>query len=399
MNKYFFTSIFIILISISISISLVAEEWLEQKSFTTNRLQRYFKFNSNNEIIVDYFATVYQSTDQGVTWNRKNDGLPSDSPMFDAYFINADTGWVSGCLGMVKKTTNGGKDWINQNSHSHNSIESITFYNKDIGWFTQGLGYYMCRTTDGGDNWLGRKMPVSWPIKALCFVDSLNLWMAGAAGTILKSTNGGDTWLILESGEQSIWFEDIFFINKNIGWVVGQNLIKKTTDGGDTWFIPDTSMKNMYIALYKIFFTDSLHGWTSGSPSDLYFTSDGGERWVIQRKDMTFKQLSDIFVSKDYYGIAVGDSGLILKYTGKINDFVTSEDIISSSSIYPIPASDYISISGFDEYPSNLIIQIYSIEGMKLIESEYKERIDVRRLAPGLYILKFGDKVYKFVKI
>ncbi|TAL67818.1 MAG: T9SS type A sorting domain-containing protein [Bacteroidetes bacterium] len=51
---------------------------------------------------------------------------------------------------------------------------------------------------------------------------------------------------------------------------------------------------------------------------------------------------------------------------------------------------------------SNILIsriEIFSILGNKVIETEYKDKIDVSRLSAGVYFLKAGAQVYKFVKM
>jgi hypothetical protein len=44
-------------------------------------------------------------------------------------------------------------------------------------------------------------------------------------------------------------------------------------------------------------------------------------------------------------------------------------------------------------------ISIFNLIGLKIYESEYKEQIDVSNLHPGMYFIKIGNKVEKFVKI
>ena len=38
------------------------------------------------------------------------------------YFINSQTGWAYGFLNNIKKTTNGGINWISQNSGTNESL-------------------------------------------------------------------------------------------------------------------------------------------------------------------------------------------------------------------------------------------------------------------------------------
>ena len=63
--------------------------------------------------------------------------------------------------------------------------------------------------------------------------------------------------------------------------------------------------------------------------------------------------------------------------------------------LYPNPVSDFLYISGAE----NHTIQIYTIEGIKVLETVLQDRIDVSRLATGVYFVKAGNKVVKFIKL
>ena len=62
-------------------------------------------------------------------------------------------------------------------------------------------------------------------------------------------------------------------------------------------------------------------------------------------------------------------------------------------SITPNPSSDYINIVPFTKQ-----IQIFNLYGNKLLESEFKDRIDVSGFPAGVYFLKSGSNVNKFLK-
>ena len=66
--------------------------------------------------------------------------------------------------------------------------------------------------------------------------------------------------------------------------------------------------------------------------------------------------------------------------------------------INPNPAESFIKISFPPSYQSSPI-KIYSIEGIEVLETEYKDKIDVSSFSPGVYYVKFGDRVCRFVKI
>ena len=71
---------------------------------------------------------------------------------------------------------------------------------------------------------------------------------------------------------------------------------------------------------------------------------------------------------------------------------------VSNVSVHPNPATDFIRIYSNEDLTDNKI-EIYSVIGNKVIETEFKDRIDVSGLSAGVYFLFVNNKIYKFVKI
>jgi predicted peptidase len=62
--------------------------------------------------------------------------------------------------------------------------------------------------------------------------------------------------------------------------------------------------------------------------------------------------------------------------------------------------SDIIAITSSNDLPNrNTTIQIYSILGIKVLETEFTDRISANSLANGIYFVVVGDRVEKFVKM
>ncbi|TAL70663.1 MAG: T9SS type A sorting domain-containing protein [Bacteroidetes bacterium] len=65
-------------------------------------------------------------------------------------------------------------------------------------------------------------------------------------------------------------------------------------------------------------------------------------------------------------------------------------------SLYPNPVYNYLFLKSNKEINK---VEIFSILGNKIIETEYKDRIDVSGLCVGVYFVRIGDSIVKFVKI
>ena len=80
----------------------------------------------NKIILVILLLVVYQkiSLAQG-TWERLNS--PTEEYLSSVYFVDSLYGWAAGYSGTIIHTSNGGDDWIIQDSKTENNILDIFF--------------------------------------------------------------------------------------------------------------------------------------------------------------------------------------------------------------------------------------------------------------------------------
>ena len=143
--------------------------------------------------------------------NAQNFWLNSYSPtninLKKATFTDSLTGWVCGDSGLIIHTTNGGQNWIRQNSNTKAFLHDIFFLNKRLGWALgwnifnpqPPYGTYILKTTNGGVVWDTTFFPYENVfLKKVYFQDSLYGFFGGNFKNILRTTNGGLTWLDVE---------------------------------------------------------------------------------------------------------------------------------------------------------------------------------------------------------
>src|SRR6185436_17657232 len=108
-------------------------------------------------------------------------------------------------------------------------------------------------------------------------------WAAGDSGVVIHTTNAGANWSILPNGIPDDRIDDIFFLNRRLGWTISvntvlfQTTILKTTNGGINWtggLFPDTTK-----IFNTIYFTDSLNGYIGGYSGVIYKTTNSGFTW------------------------------------------------------------------------------------------------------------------------
>ena len=210
---------------------------------------------------------LIHSTDGGNTWEKTVFNDPDFSSFNDIFFLNNELGWAVGENNIIIHTNNGGNTWEYQNS---------------------GLG------NNDSD------------LLKVFFTDSLSGYIIGWYNHVLKTVDGGETWFNSVSNlPTSFNGYDIFFINKNCGWIVGQNgydnagEIYKTENGGQSWQIKRSKNDFRYTSVQ---FNDSLVGWVAGDyfNSELIYTENGGQSWQIIFTDSL--PISDLFFLDNNYG-------------------------------------------------------------------------------------------------
>ena len=197
---------------------------------------------------------LYLTTNGGINWTLKFQ-LPSGVQFDKVYFYNKRIGFCS-TSSNTYKTTNGGENWfqiMNQPFSKMQFVDSLT------GW---KCGTAMKKTTDGGYNWItqilpsGENISLSWMLD-FCILNRDTIWGCGgdyyypsvisnlkgvtgkSRGMIWKTTNGGLNWGYQIPDTSLVSFNQYYhicFYNKLIGWVYAEynGGVHTTTGGLDT---------------------------------------------------------------------------------------------------------------------------------------------------------------------
>lgn len=100
-----------------------------------------------------------------------------------------------------------------------------------------------------------------------------------------------------------------------------------------------------------------------------------------------------IFTLRCFDDLHIVTKDVFIFVTTETNEVADLEN--KSIGLYPNPVTDYLQINS-DKTDK---IEIFSTLGLKVLESEWKDKISVLGLLPGVYFVKVGCKVSKFVKM
>jgi photosystem II stability/assembly factor-like uncharacterized protein len=362
---------------------------------------------------------IYFTTDNGANWEVRNNGN-TDGAISKIRIDSKGNIFSLSNYGNIFKSSNNGINWTKLNLEKSNlnfSIRDLAINSNDllialIHHYDNGQRDSMLISNDGGINWKRINLPVNY-VYAGVFDNKDNLFIA-ADSLILRTSNNGISWeeVFKSNGYIGVFS---FFVSKNndIFFTTRRNKIYRSTDGGDSWIhltngFPDDC------TISCISSPDIENRIIAGSHYDGYFVSkDNGENWQSYDAKLPY---NDVMIQpEDFNGLAYDHNGTMYAatFSGVYKwDAITSVEkhgyLESNSFVSPNPAGDFITIQ---IQPSEGLkpsegyqVQIFDVLGIEVLSDSIhtktaNHRINIESLPAGVYFIKIGDRVQKFVKM
>jgi photosystem II stability/assembly factor-like uncharacterized protein len=299
--------------------------------------------------LVSLFVATLFITSASAQWTLQT------SPVATATFetvkaVNDNIVWAGGKNGVVVKTVDGGKTWVQKTlvdsvgTTRVNSIEAFDSLTAWVGCISTGsAGVTIYKTSDGGKTWVKQ-----YSDPAVSFTDGFRMYdanngiLVGDPTTywyILKTTNGGTTWTRVDSSktatdtiaETEVSVTGGLEINGNNAWFCTYNngnysaRVYRSTDKGASWAV--SAQLTGIDVLYAISFKDSLNGLATSSDGNVVKSTDGGKTWTIIKKITTLGLRGLRYMPGTNTALAVGASGV---------SFLTQDDGATWSTITPL---------------------------------------------------------------
>ncbi|HET9785780.1 MAG TPA: YCF48-related protein [Pyrinomonadaceae bacterium] len=186
-------------------------------------------------------------------------------------------------------------------------------------------------------------------LNTVYFLDSKRGWVGGDNGHLSRTDDGGVSWVRQAVGTTAA-INDIYFRDKEAGFLLAGNAIFITRDNGTAWtqsriFLPE-EFEGADVELYSVRFSSKKKGWVVGSVSKrervvdsiLVYTDDGGETWRRQRAPSRTELIHIDFVS-DKRGWIVGQGGTIL-FTRDAGASWTKQNVKTTRTLYHVDFRD-----------------------------------------------------------
>ena len=239
-------------------------------------------------------------------WTNQN-LVPDHNDLWSTFFVDDITGWIVGSGGFIKKTTNAGNEWFQQNSGTTLILKSVQFVNQNTGWICGESGLIL-KSTDGGTSWDSLASGTTQHLSDIYFYDTDTGYVVGFNGTILKTINGGSSWTNLSSGTTNDLYS-MDFVDAFTGYAAGEindtSSVIKTTDGGINWSMGGNWLDKKSPCKSIIIDGGSSNNLFITNSDGIFYSADAGITWVLKNKGMNLISISVIKIidNKIYAGI------------------------------------------------------------------------------------------------
>jgi len=228
---------------------------------------------------------------------------------------------VVSCLGAAGARAQAG--WVSvRGVAAIGDLNAVYFHDSKRGW-AGGDGGTIMRTEDGGRSWTRQTVGTRDAVNDIYFRNKEDGYLL-AGDAIYVSEDGGATWRLATRFQPATFggaepeLYSVRFTSKRRGWIVGSlsrrervvdSLVLQTTDGGASWQRQRVPVRDELIHLD---FDGDKRGWIVGSAGRILHTRDSGDSWALQNSG-TGATLYHVEFRGDDDGWAVGERGTILR--------------------------------------------------------------------------------------
>ena len=363
-------------------------------------------FDRYGNVYIGIGSNYYISGDNGGTWKKYHNkfiGFHHPLESYDGSMLFFVGDWNS--QARILRSTDQGISWdtVKIWSSGPNTLiptkEGVLYYYLPFG-----------KSTDNGTTWKFSSSTPSYIIIDRCTMlrnEKNEFFSSNDRDDMYRTTDEGKTWEMVYENPAFFYMNGgsrggLFYPGTEIGHMItNYSTHYMTTDNGNTWELKidwTNEYGNYYNCNTKEMAIDSLGNlWAGYSMS-----TDYGFTWVTDSSGLELGP--DTWVetmgvnANGYVFLAMANRGLYRSRIPFKELSVTELTNYEQYKVFPTPATDKIFIKSNAE-TFNLRITIYTIEGIELLNTDYKTSIDISHLSPGLYYLKIGKEVKRIVKV
>ncbi|MFA5512819.1 MAG: two-component regulator propeller domain-containing protein [Candidatus Kapaibacterium sp.] len=286
-------------------------------------------------------------------------------------------------------------------------------------WF--GMSYGTIIKFDGTQTTIYNSENSNLPSGLFLYVSSINfdsknnVWISIYQGGIAKFEN--DEWIVFDVNNSEVPTNDI----RNIKFDSQDNLWLATDIGlvkydNQNWTLLNDDNSNITVKSIlnlDIDLEDNIWFFSSGPTGVFKYDGNTFTNYLRTNSELMGNTITCIYVdshNNKWLGVIQFGSftGLNIFKEGGVSfsPVNVEESEISDIPVYPNPTSDFITIQfsnkGLQPFAEGDKVQIIDVLGIEVGQSSLidgNNRIDISHLPAGVYFIRIGDKVEKFVKM
>ncbi len=405
------------------------ETWITNTPVLSNKEVNEIEM-INDEIYVGTKAGLYKSTDFGKSWYSLSQNIGMRNVI--SLFIEDNLIYIGTTEGLFLSSDNG-NSWVGKNKgmltetgiYKILKVANILF----AGTYTNGI----YSSSDMGESWIQMNNGISDP-RIYCLNNIGNNIFAGITNIhpgFYHSEDLGNTWKsssFYKEYEYFPWVYSIVTREINLFIGTGWNGIYKSDDMGITWQAKNNGPNDMKSHdVFSVALKDNFLIATSKAKNEIHnkliLSTDSGDNWVYSNTaGIENQNIRELYIKDDYvFAGARGSFSPDLNetysnimggfYYTKISNLINETSVDDKSldmndlHIFPNPTTDFITIQISEVFESSEVseIKIFNMLGECVISESIhpmtaSHRMNIEKLSAGVYLLRIGDNVKKFVK-
>jgi photosystem II stability/assembly factor-like uncharacterized protein len=354
-----------------------------------------------------YGCAIYKNgnclvtADSGKTWYLSYAAV--NSVTLNSISFSSNAWYIAAGNGSYLKSTDKGNTWLQISFGNNESLSEVIFFSNNLAFAVGENGKIF---KFNGTIWQNQSTNTNITFNRVARANDKTFVVGNNANIRMFQNN---IWSII-AAPINVHFNDIFFKDSLNGYIAGDmGFVLKSIDGGLNWTVAlsgaDVNFKSLTIS------GDSI--WAVGSDGIVYTSIDNGQNW--KRYSIgELHHLNAIWYSNNV-GYISGNNGLLrtfnnITYTPLIDEI---EEINKNTmlKVFPNPTSDYVLIAACNDCLNDMYNYILTdIHGKTLLSGnlfnlgiDNQRKIDLKHLTEGIYFLTIQSKnkgrSYKVIKI
>ncbi|MBM2813909.1 MAG: BNR/Asp-box repeat protein [Ignavibacteria bacterium] len=354
--------------------------------------------NGTNIYAGTFGVGVLLSTDSGITWNYRNNGMT----VLKLYsvFVDGNSIFAGTYGGGAFLSTDNGSNWtaINNGGIPSSPNTAVNTFASSGNNVFLGCSGGLWLTSNNGSNWTksSNGLPSSIYISDIIIVENyifLGDYYTESNIGLFLSTDNGANWTAANNGLTDKGIRALATNGTDIfaGTSTGVFL---STDKGGNWTKVSAGLTDL--SIYSLT-TSGSYIFAGTETGSVFFSSNKGKNWMKVSKNFTTSSIVSLaIIGTNIFSGTFGD-GLWIAPLSQVTEISETPVVNSSTIVSPNPTSGLTTINYTVTEPGAVSLSIINSLGMEtanlndsqiLEPGKYSLNYDVANLTPGIYFLK-----------